>query len=77
MSKQNKSIQEKLESRAPATMRQIIKPVDMLEQEQPERTNEHSNEQKEERTNEHKNERTNERSQEQTDERTYENETFF
>lgn len=80
MSKQNKSIQEKLESRAPATMRQIIKPVDMLEQEQPERTNERanvqtferSNEQKEERTNEHGNERTNERSEEQTDKRTNE-----
>jgi hypothetical protein len=61
MNKQNKSIQEKLEGRTPATMRQVIKPVDMLEHEQehqPERTNEHTKEQNNERSDERTEKRT-------------------
>jgi hypothetical protein len=60
MSKQNKSIQEKLAGRTPVNMRQVIKPVDMLDTEQGQqaaRTNERSSEQTNKRTSERKNER--------------------
>lgn len=72
MSKPNKSIQEKLESRSPATMRQIIKPIDMLENEskQPEQTNEGMNVHTNERSNEYSNERIKEHTSERPKERT-------
>ncbi len=77
MSKQNKqSIQEKLQERTPTSMRQVIKPVDMLQTEQDqgdERTNENSSERSSEhtnvRTNEQRNERLTERIGERTDKR--------
>ncbi len=63
----NKSIQEKLASRIPATTRQVITPVDMLEQEQQQST---PSEGTDERMNERTNERTEQRTDEQSNDRT-------
>ncbi len=72
----NKSIQEKLASRIPATMRQVITPIDMLEQKQQqntpsegtkERMNERSKERTEQRTDGQPNDRTSVRANERTD----------